>query len=242
MQLILASSSQARKRILESLGLKFKVIPSQIDESKISLTNPKLLVQKIAKAKAESVVKRLKEIKRLKRLKERKSQVAIACQVSPSFASQPSLPSYHLVLAADSMVVLDNQTFGKPKDKKEAKQILKQLSGRTHDFITGLYIINTKTKKFWQDVALSKVTLRRLRNKEINAYIAKTNVTRFAGGYTIIPSQEFKLKSIHQDQSPAQFGAEQSDIIKKISGSLTNVMGLPLETLLPILRENGIKI
>jgi len=51
MQIILASSSITRKKILESLGLKFKVVPSHIDESKIYATNPKLLVQKIAELK-----------------------------------------------------------------------------------------------------------------------------------------------------------------------------------------------
>jgi len=219
MQLILASSSQARKKILASLGLKFKTIPSHIDETKISATNPKLLVQKIAKAKAEKVFDEIKN--------QQRSNVA---------TQQPS----YLILAADSMVVLDNQIIGKPKDKKDAKQILKQLSGKTHEFITGLYVINTKSKKVWQKYAETKVTFRKLKDQEINRYIKKTDVTRFAGGYAIVPPQDFNLKTVKKGQSPAPSGAGQSDIITKIDGSFTNVMGLPIETVLPILKENGI--
>ena len=207
MQLILASASQTRKKILESLGLKFKIVPGHIDETKISAINPKLLVQKIARAKAEAVAKKFR-----------------------NFAIS-QFPDY-LILAADSMVVLDNQTIGKPEDSQEAKKILKALSGKTHSFITGLCLINTKTNKTWQKLAESKVSFRELKEKEIEAYIKKTDVTRFAGGYAIVPSQDFDLKTVKKGRS---------DIIKKISGSLTNIMGLPLEILLPILKENGIK-
>lgn len=248
MQLILASSSPTRKKILESLGLDFKVIPSHIDESKISATNPKLLVQKIAKAKCEAVFRKstnqlinqssnqLQEssharhselgsespvIKILKSIKKENRQVH----------NNTMSTDAKLILAADSMVVLGNQTIGKPKDKKEAKQILKQLSGKTHSFITGLYLINTKTNKAWQKLAETKVTFRNLSNEEIDDYISKTDVTRFAGGYAIIPPEDFNLKTIKNNKS---------NIIKKISGSITNVMGLPIEILLLILKENGV--
>ena len=221
MQIILASASQTRKKILESLGLKFKVVPSQIDETKISATNPKLLVQKIAKAKAEKVFDSIKN--------QQRSNVA---------TQQPS----YLILAADSMVVLNNETIGKPKDNQEAKKVLKALSGKTHEFITGLHVINTKTSKTWQKLAVTKVTFRKLKDQEINRYIKKTDVTRFAGGYAIVPPQDFNLKTVKKGQSPAPSGAGQSDIITKIDGSFTNVMGLPIEILLPILKENGFKM
>ena len=219
MQIILASLSITRKKILESLGLKFKVVPSHIDETKISATNPKLLVQKIAKAKAEAVVKRIK---------------------NQSLNHLTIQPSNYLIIAADSMVVLNGKTIGKPKDNQEAKKILKQLSGKTHSFITDLCLINTKTNKTWQKFAETKVTFRNLSDKEIDGYISKTDVTRFAGGYAIIPPGDFNLKTVKKGQSPVPSGAGQSDIIKKISGSSTNIMGLPLETLLPILKENGL--
>ena len=222
MQLILASASQTRKKILESLGLDFKVIPSHIDEFKISASNPKLLVQKIARVKAETVNEKLKEVL---------TQGAIVCRVDTSFSPPPPLFCHHLILAADSMVVIDNHIIGKPKDKKDAKTILKRLSGRTHSFITGLYLINTKTNKSWQKIAETKVTFRKLKDREIDDYINKTDVTRFAGAYATIPPNDFNLKTVKNNKS---------DIIKKISGSLTNIMGLPLEILLPILKENGL--
>ena len=128
------------------------------------------------------------------------------------------------------------------KHKKEAKKILKRLSGQTHLFITGLYLINTKTNKTWQKLAETKVTFRNLSDKEIDDYVSKTDVTRFAGAYAAIPPEDFKPERFKTKESPAPSGAGQADIIKKVSGSLTNVMGLPIEILLPILRKNAFNV
>lgn len=190
MKIVLASQSLGRKKILESLEISFKIFPSEIDEAKITVSNPKLLAQKKAKAKAEAVAKQLNN------------------QITEQ-----------LIIAADSMVLLNGETIGKPKDKKEAKKILKELSGKTHRFLTAVYVLNTKTKKVWQKTALSKVTFRKMRDWEIEVFLKKVDPTVVAGGYSLDPPQDF---------------------ITKVKGSITNVLGLPLEVLLPILRENGI--
>lgn len=218
MQLILASSSETRKKILKSLGLKFKVVPSHLDESKISATNPKLLVQKLAKAKAETVTQNLKLPY---------SKPTIVDRLYGSSGAD------YLILAADSMALLGSQTIGKPKNRKDAERILKLLSNKTHQFITGLYIINTKTNQSWQKLAVSQVTFKKINHQEIEDYVSKNQVTRYAGGYAIVPPKDFNFKTINQGQSK---------IIKKVEGSLTNVMGLPVEVLLPILRENQLII
>lgn len=200
MQIILASASFGRKKILESLGLSFKIIPSDIDETKFNRSKPIALAQTLAKAKAERVFEKIKN--------QQCSHLTIE-------------PLNYLIIAADSMVLLNGETIGKPKDKKEAKKILKKLSGKTHQFLTAVYVLNIKTKKVWQKTALSKVTFRKMKDWEIEVFLKKVDPTVVAGGYSLDHPQDF---------------------ITKVEGSLTNVLGLPLEILLPILRENNILI
>lgn len=192
--LILASSSIGRKRVLKNLGLKFVIIPANIDESKFRAVNPVELLKKIAKAKALAVAKKL-------------------------------AANHYLIIAADSMVIFAGKTFGKPKTLKEAKRILVMLSGKTHEFLTGLCIFNTKTNKMYQVSGKTKVKFEKLTQKEIDDYVAAAPVTLFAGAYSL--------------------EEEGAGILKtkiKFLGSKTNVLGLPVEKLTPILRKEGINI
>lgn len=179
--------------LLEKLGPSFTVIPAHIDEEKYQDPDPLQLVQKIAKAKTMAVVKILrdKEIKKLK-----------------------------LIIAADSMVYFRGKTFGKPKSKSEAKKILQLLAGQTHEFITGVYIFNTKSKKVYQKAVKTTVIFRQFTQKWINEYVQTAAVTTHAGAY-----------SIGDAMMKGKF---------KLIGSETNVVGLPLEVLLPILRKEKI--
>jgi septum formation protein len=193
MRLILASQSAGRKKVLESLGLKFEVIPAHINEGKYTADSPPTLVKKIARAKAIAILKKTK------------------------------FPA--LIIAADSMVVFAGKTFGKPRTKQEGKEFLEMFSGKTHEFLTGIYIINTKTNKRYQDFCKTRVSFAKLTEKEINNFVKVADVTSFAGGYT--------------------YDLEGGEILRpemKIIGSETNMAGLPLEKILPILRKNRIKI
>jgi septum formation protein len=129
----------------------------------------------------------------------------------------------YLIIAADSLVFFAGKTYGKPKTKNEAKKYLQMFSGKAHEFLTGLCIINTKTNKLYQASQKTKVKFEKLRQKEIDDYIRLAPVTSFAGAYSL-----------------EEAGAEIIRSKIKIIGSETNVLGLPVEKLIPILEELGI--
>lgn len=114
-----------------------------------------------------------------------------------------------IIITADTIVVLDKKIIGKPINKKDAYQILSNLSGRTHTVYTGFAIRNTKDNKFIIDYEKTKVTFRKLTKKEIIDYIRTGSPMDKAGAYGI------------QDDFGAVF-------VKRIEGCYYNVVGLPL--------------
>ncbi len=125
-----------------------------------------------------------------------------------------------LVIAADSMAVIGKKSFGKAADRDDAKRILKALMGRTHTFATATVITlyqGHAPKQTWEKVTKTKVTLRKLSAAELESYVARYDFTRFAAGYAL--------------------GETPWDLVTKIDGSYTNVIGLPFEVFLPILRK-----
>ncbi len=76
-----------------------------------------------------------------------------------------------LIISADTIVVLRNSVFGKPRDKKEAKEMLKTLSGKAHTVITGFTIMDADTGKKLSRAVESKVFFKRLNEDEIETYI-----------------------------------------------------------------------
>ncbi len=125
-----------------------------------------------------------------------------------------------LVIAADSMAIVGKKSYGKAEDRDDAKKIIKQLMGRSHIFGTAVSLVlmeNGKEKKRWEKIEKTKVTLKKLTNPELDMYVARYDFTRFAGGYAL-------------NETPW-------DLVTKIEGSYTNVVGLPFEVLLPILRS-----
>ncbi len=124
-----------------------------------------------------------------------------------------------LLITADSMAIVGKKTFGKSTDREDTRTILKALMGRTHVFATAIHISlfeNGTIKKTWEKLVKTRVTLRKLTATELESYVARFDFSRFAAGYAI-------------NEAPW-------DIITKIDGSYTNVIGLPFEVLLPILR------
>lgn len=125
-----------------------------------------------------------------------------------------------LVIAADSMVVLGKKAYGKAEHRDHAKEMLKALMGKPHTFVTAVsaaYMEGTTVKKHWDSVTKTKVTLKKLPQMELDLYVTRYDFTRFAGGYAL-------------QETPW-------DLVTKIEGSYTNVIGLPLEVLLPILKK-----
>ncbi len=114
-----------------------------------------------------------------------------------------------IIITADTIVVIDNHILGKPKNKIDARRILKKLSGRTHNVYTGYSIYNSDNNKIITDFEKTLVTFRKLTDYEINDYISTGSPMDKAGAYGI------------QDDFGAVF-------IEKINGCYYNVVGLPL--------------
>lgn len=114
-----------------------------------------------------------------------------------------------LVMGADTLVFLDHQIFGKPADAAEAKKMLLQLQGRTHQVVTGVSLIQLRTHRERIFAVSTDVLFRSLTPGQVDEYLAKINPLDKAGAYAIQDSGEL--------------------IVSEISGSFSNVVGLPIE-------------
>jgi septum formation protein len=116
-----------------------------------------------------------------------------------------------LVLAADTLVYLDTTLFGKPANAGEACRMLAQLQGQTHEVVTGICLLNLRSHRQKIFAETTAVTFRPLDMEKIRDYLSKINPLDKAGAYAI---------------------QEEGDlIVEKISGSFSNVVGLPMERL-----------
>lgn len=126
-----------------------------------------------------------------------------------------------VVLAADTLVALENEIIGKPANVDEAAKLLRRLSGRTHEVCSAVLIYHQTSGRSAVFDDISRVLFRRLNAAMINNYLAKVNPLDKAGAYAAQGS-----------------GAE---IIAKIEGSFTNVVGLPMEKTIAALAKFGIR-
>jgi len=116
-----------------------------------------------------------------------------------------------LVLGADTLVYLGTQLFGKPADLAEARRMLAQLQGQTHQVVTGVCLIHWNSHRQKLFVESTDVTFCPLNSKQIEDYLARIDPLDKAGAYAIQEHGEM--------------------IVEQVSGSFSNVVGLPLERL-----------
>jgi septum formation protein len=174
--LYLASGSPRRRDLLQQIGVPFRVVDASIDEAVQSAETPPAYVVRLAAAKADAGWDRSRD------------------------AHQAP------VLAADTAVVLEGRILGKPADRQNAEAMLRQLSGRTHEVLTGVALrtaAGVRTK-----ISRSEVTFRAVTAAEVRAYWETGEPADKAGGYAI-------------QGRAAVFIAE-------LRGSYSGVMGLPL--------------
>jgi septum formation protein len=126
-----------------------------------------------------------------------------------------------IVLGADTLVALGTEVFGKPRDIDDAGRMLCKLVGRTHEVITGIALIEAPTGRTTLRAVSSTVTFRALSRTQIEAYLKIVDPLDKAGAYA------------------AQNSA--NVIIERINGSFSNVVGLPMELVRPLLRAVGIR-
>ncbi len=127
-----------------------------------------------------------------------------------------------IIIGADTFVVFNNHLLGKPKSQAEAKTMLKKLSGKKVEILTGLAIINTASGKKIITTDTTKVFIKKLTNTEIDHYIASGEPMDKAGAFAI-----------------QGLGAV---IIKRIEGDFMGAMGLPLFTLARELKKFGVDV
>ena len=121
-----------------------------------------------------------------------------------------------IVISADTIVVIDNEIIGKPKDEKDAKNILRRLSDRTH-LVHTAYWIFYKDKEI-SNIVTSEVIFNKLSDELINRYVESKSPLDKAGAYGVQDNQTFP-------------------IVKEIKGSLNNVIGFPVEEILVSLKQ-----
>ncbi len=177
-RLVLASQSPRRQRLLEGLRLEFETVAPGIDEAGITAASHRARVMAVASAKAQAVARKL-----------------------------PFGDASWLVLAADTVVVLDDEALGKPADREAAAAMLERLSGRAHQVVTGVALRGAHGR-FWIDADRSEVTFRPLEDAVIQRYVRSGEADDKAGAYGV-----------------QEVGAT---FIERIEGDLSNVIGLPL--------------
>ena len=123
------------------------------------------------------------------------------------------------VVAADTLVALDGQALGKPASLDEARGMLATLSGRTHQVFSGVWIEQHEEGGIAAFIEVSHVRFRALAAAEIEDYLRRVQVMDKAGAYA---AQEDAI-----------------GLIAEIEGSRTNVIGLPMERLVPMLARRG---
>ena len=143
------------------------------------------------------------------------------CQLNAhrkAFAVAKKIPDA-LVLGADTLVFLDNEILGKPRNRNEARQMLARLQGRHHQVVTGVSLMHLRKHQERIFADSTDVLFHPLDSEQISDYIFKVNTLDKAGAYAIQEWGEV--------------------LVSEISGSYSNVVGLPVEILREELRSWG---
>lgn len=180
--IILASASPRRKEMLHQLGLSFRCIAPSVAEEVLPNEMPEVYVRRIATDKAHAVLYSLRDD-----------------------------PTDHLILSGDTTVTLEGVILGKPATELDAGHMLLQLSGKTHQVITGVCLLLRQQGRLAAErlfTVSTDVVFKTLSRAEINDYVRTGDPMDKAGAYGI------------------QSGA--AHMIREIHGSYTNVVGLPM--------------
>lgn len=185
-KIILASASPRRAELLYQIGVKFELVPSQIEERPHPDEAPPDYITRIARAKV----------------------IAVARQQESG-----------LIIGADTVVVLDGRLLGKPVDNHEAKNMLKQLSGRWHAVMTGVALYDVESRHEVADYEKTLVKFAQLTDREIDWYVHTGEPKDKAGAYGIQG-----LGGLFVDE---------------IAGNYYNVVGLPIPLVYRLARRLG---
>ena len=185
-KIILASASPRRIKLLKQIGLKFKIVQPDLNES--------LIIRKFKRSNAKKLVKLLSLGKAL------------------WVCLNKSLQGNEIIVGFDTIIECNGKIIGKPKNIKDALNIILFLSNKEHKVYTGIGLIDLKRKILISELEVTRVFMKKISKQEAKAYIKTKESLDKAGAYAI----QGKGKKF----------------IKKISGDYFNVVGLPLKRFL----------
>jgi len=186
--LYLASQSPRRRQLLGQLDLEFRLLDVDVEEVRGPGEAAEDYVRRVAREKAGAGL--------------------LAVVAVP----------HAVVLGADTEVVLDGEVFGKPRDEADAAAMLHRLSGRRHQVLSSVALVDAAREA--QAMSVSEVEFAELTDAEIDRYVATGEPMGKAGAYAIQGRGEV--------------------FIRHLSGSYSGVMGLPLHDTMKLLREFGV--
>ncbi|AZK46494.1 Maf family protein [Paenibacillus lentus] len=190
---VLASTSPRRRELLATLHIPFEVMPSDADETTPDHWTPEQIVMELALRKAKAVL-----------------------------ATLESASPQAVIMGSDTIVVLDGQVLGKPKDEEEAALMLRSLQGRSHHVYTAVACIDVATGRSEVEYRSTLVTMKALTEEEIIAYAKTGEGLDKAGAYAI-----------------QGLGAI---FVTSIEGCYFSVVGLPLSLASEMLGRFGIRV
>ncbi len=199
-RLFLASQSPRRRALLQSVGLDPIVLPADAEG------DPEALEIALPNESPVRYVHRVAELKRDEALLRLHRLLGSACPANSD-----------LIIAADTTVALGVTIFGKPQSDAQARRMLAELSGKTHQVFTAVSISRFDQSAMETIVVESQVTFAELSPAWIRAYVASGEPRDKAGAYAI--------------QGAA------GSLIPKISGSYSGIMGMPLYETLDLIRR-----
>ena len=197
-QLILASASPRRQELLRSAGLAFVVRPAHIPEDRLAGEPAEEYVKRLAREKAQVVWQQL-----------------AASGEEKELTADAKEEARVIVLGADTTVVVDEHVLEKPRDAEDAARMLRLLSGRTHQVMTGVCLVGEGFELVGCEI--TQVTFSQLSERDIEEYIATGEPMDKAGAYAI--------------QGIA------SRWIPRIEGDYGNVVGLPVAMVWKMLKD-----
>jgi len=230
--IILASASPRRQDFFRLMGIPFTCVPAMIDETPPPGLTPRQAAEDLALRKALAVAERLKNKKPRSTavLRTARSFTEFLVRKLPFLRETPRCPRGQpnsvvkspWIFAADTIVVLDNEIFGKPADRNDARRMLERLAGRRHEVITAMALYNGRLKTTDCRSKTSEVAFGPLTGAAIAWYLDSGEWEGVAGAY--------RLQGL---------GA---CLIEEINGSPSGVAGLPLYDFYAMLKDNGLII
>ena len=234
-KIILGSSSSARKQLLDTTGIDYISISPDIDEKAIWNENTEKLVIEIAKSKTI--------------VNDNPEQLVIEIAKAKTKALKDKLAGQDCILITADQIVLTDKVLGKPANIKEAKQFLKSYSNSIVKTITGLVVTNMFTGKSTYQVDISTIYFDEITKEDIDKtcipempinILEKTSNFFFLPIYIPLKKEIIKYQPVNIMECCGGLAIDHPVLykkIRKIEGSYSSILGLPLKVLMELISE-----